>query len=256
MEISRHPSSPELAPLVRHVLVLKAADFTINALLPSETLTLVVRLSGSIFDVSHGANEPIPRVALTGARDFPRSVAYAPGTETLLVEFQPGAARKFLNVPQTELFGRTLSARDLFNDADVDRLEYRLLTAAEPERLRIIQDFVLSAVSEVQPHPAVDRALALIRRSGGTLSVRRLVESVGTNKDTLEKRFLQELGFGPKTFLRISRMKRVLASIDGTESLGALAAQFAFSDQSHFNHEFRAMVGLAPREYVIQGTRW
>jgi AraC-like DNA-binding protein len=255
--MTRYFPSPGSASLIRHFLVLKADDFTVNTLLPSDALTLVLRLSGSVYDVSSSTQELVPSTALTGARNFPRSVAYAPATKVVVVEFRPGASRRFLSFAPSDLFGRTLSAREIFGDGDIDRLEYRLFMAkTDQERMKIIEDFVLSAISDVQPHPAVERALSLIHRSNGQLSVRRLVESLGTNKDSLEKHFRRELGFGPKAFMRISRMKEALALVGGTESLSTLALQFGFSDQSHFNHEFRTMVGLTPQDFIRAGSRW
>lgn len=257
MKIKRYLPSPRTASLIRHFLVLEADVFTINTLLPSDVLTMVLRLSGSVYDLSQDSQELVPGIALTGARDFPRSVAYAATTKAVVVEFRPVASRRFLPIAQSEIFGRTLPAREIFSEGDVDRLEYRLVaTTTEQEKIGIIEDFVLSGISDLEPHPAVEMALSLINRSDGQLSVRQLVENLGTNKDSLEKHFRRDLGFGPKTFMRIARMKRALALVGETESLTTLALKFGFSDQSHFNHEFRSMVGLAPREYVIQGTRW
>ncbi|MEU8637606.1 helix-turn-helix domain-containing protein [Amycolatopsis sp. NPDC048633] len=65
----------------------------------------------------------------------------------------------------------------------------------------------------------------------------------------LRRRFVQAVGYGPATYLRVSRFQRAVALAPRVAGLAALAAAAGYSDQAHLSRDCRALTGLTPRGY-------
>ncbi|WP_326938482.1 helix-turn-helix domain-containing protein [Amycolatopsis rifamycinica] len=65
----------------------------------------------------------------------------------------------------------------------------------------------------------------------------------------LRRRFVQAVGYGPATYLRISRFQRAVALAPRVAGLAALAAAAGYADQAHLSRDCRALTGLTPRRY-------
>jgi AraC-like DNA-binding protein len=77
--------------------------------------------------------------------------------------------------------------------------------------------------------------------------VEALAQQAGLSARTLERRFLDALGVGPKQHLRFVRFERSRQLIARRGLTGAeIAAEAYFVDEAHFIHEFRRFSGLTP----------
>jgi hypothetical protein len=65
----------------------------------------------------------------------------------------------------------------------------------------------------------------------------------------LRRRFVQAVGYGPATYLRVTRFQRAVALAPRVRGLAALAAAAGYSDQAHLSRDCRALTGLTPRAY-------
>ena len=253
MTVQAYAPPADLIHLVRRFLVLRSAQRTLNTLLPTSGVTLVFRVSGAIFEAATLPSSPLPPLVVTGPRDFPRSVIYGPGTLAYVVELVPGAAQGLVGGALEDLWGTTVAAREVLPLAP--DLEEALRGApGDVEALGILAEVVRSRAG-APAHRLVAEAASLLARVPPTLSVRQLVDSLGTNKDSLEKRFRRDWGATPKVVLRIERLRGLIASWGPEETWADRAHRWGYSDQSHFNHEFRSMLGMAPGEFV-RGDRW
>jgi AraC-like DNA-binding protein len=63
-----------------------------------------------------------------------------------------------------------------------------------------------------------------------------------------ERRFKHSTGISPKLYARLVRFEAVCDALseDPDRSLTGLAHDFGYADQSHFNHDFKALSGLTP----------
>lgn len=124
-----------------------------------------------------------------------------------------------------------------------------LATAVIGGARAVLEDLLWQRLQAAQaPHPAVLRALSVIG-SGG--SVEQAVRQSHYSHRHLLTLFKQATGLSPKAYARIVRLQGVLKALHRDPALGwAEAADAAgYSDQSHFNREFRAFSGLTPAEW-------
>ena len=80
-----------------------------------------------------------------------------------------------------------------------------------------------------------------------------LTENLAISESQLRRRFLAEVGIGPKTLQRTLRFQGYLALAQATKhgSLVAdLAAEVGYADQAHLSRECVRLTGLTPRELL------
>ena len=73
--------------------------------------------------------------------------------------------------------------------------------------------------------------------------------SVTVSERRLRRRFVQAVGYGPATYLRVTRFQRAVALASRVPGLAALAAAAGYADQAHLSRDCRALTGLTPRAY-------
>ena len=117
------------------------------------------------------------------------------------------------------------------------------------ERITILESILAARLTTRRAiHPAVPQALEQLRV---TSSIRRIVQASGYSHRTLISLFRRSVGLTPKQYVRVLRFQRVLETVSVAEktSLVDVAMEAGYSDQAHFNREFRAFAGVTPTEY-------
>jgi AraC-like DNA-binding protein len=101
---------------------------------------------------------------------------------------------------------------------------------------------------DARPPSAAARALELVRRSAGRVSVDRAAERVGVPLRTLHRAVRSEAGISLKRFARVTRLLAAVTRADRNPGpcWASIAADSGFCDQSHLVRECRAITGLAP----------
>jgi AraC-like DNA-binding protein len=221
--------------------------------LPTGAMHLVFRVSGAplrLFDrVDDAVGRVVGHAVVGGARDsfYVRDVS-TPSC-TVGAQFHAGAAPLLLGAPADELAGRHTVLGDLWG-ADAERARARLIEADGPERkLELLEAMLADRLPRVRGlHPAVAMALSRFAHDGG---VREVVARSGYSHRRFIALFRGAVGITPKTYTRVLRFQRVLARLARAPSSAwvDVALDAGYSDQSHFNREFRELAGVSPGEY-------
>jgi transcriptional regulator GlxA family with amidase domain len=97
----------------------------------------------------------------------------------------------------------------------------------------------------------VGEALRRITRAAGNLRVRELAAGLGLSDRRLEQIFHLHVGLSPKAACRLARFRGTLDLLAQPKrpTWAEIALDGGFSDQSHLVNEFRALTGLAPRDF-------
>jgi AraC-like DNA-binding protein len=127
---------------------------------------------------------------------------------------------------------------------------------ARDRRPRTTLDLFESIVAARLPRirglqPEIAEALGRFAIGGGSGGVGRIVEDSGYSHRRFIALFRRAVGLTPKVFWRVRRFQRAIARLAAASdtSLAELALDEGYSDQSHFNREFREFTGLTPRQY-------
>jgi transcriptional regulator GlxA family with amidase domain len=96
---------------------------------------------------------------------------------------------------------------------------------------------------------------AALRAARPRAPVEALADGLGVGERQLRRRFVDAVGYGPKTLQRVLRFQRFLALAgDGGDDLAALAFAAGYADQAHLTRECRRLAGLPPAALLATGA--
>ncbi|MGR3660261.1 MAG: helix-turn-helix domain-containing protein [Paracoccaceae bacterium] len=108
--------------------------------------------------------------------------------------------------------------------------------------------------------------------SEGAVEARKIVEMIdatpellrvadvavlaGVSVRQLQRLFAAHVGVSPKWVIERYRMFEAVAALEGADavSLADLSVQLGYSDQAHFNKQFKRITGISPGAYRAQGA--
>ena len=261
MQLKRAPAV-RLRPYIRDVWFSgRGAPETAASenVLPTGDMHLVIRLSDEPVRLVDRDNantvECFGYCVVGGARSswYRKEVTRQPA-RSIGVQLKPGAAEMLFGMPASDFAERHVTLEDLWGRTATN-IRNRLLEAGEPDRqLRELETILGERLPVIRGlHPAVAGALEQFAMSG---SVRDAVRRSGYSHRHFVALFRRSVGLTPKVYTRVSRLQRVLAWCSGGSGEDALSFSWAqmalragYSDQAHFNREFRAFAGVTPEYY-------
>ncbi|WP_345166316.1 helix-turn-helix domain-containing protein [Nibribacter koreensis] len=158
-----------------------------------------------------------------------------------------------------------VSASDVLNsaapcqkelDASFSTFRQRLSQVkSSTERVRLTDTYLKSFIQAASPTAEsnyVQTAARLIRLQKCHVSVEGLSQNLCIGMRQLERAFKKDLGLSPKTYMRLSRLSSVLQLIAQNPNLPLAQLSYlgGYSDQAHFNREFKRMTGVVPTKYL------
>jgi AraC-like DNA-binding protein len=257
MLLIRRPG-PRLSPFVK---ILWALDQTASSrpvaayrerVLPTGEMHLAFRLSNHplrlLDDIDDPIAHPVGHMVVGGARASYYVRELSEPVRSVGAQLHPGAGELLFGVPADELAGRHIPLEDVWGPSAVEARE-RLIEAGAPERqLDVLQALLAARLPTVRGlHPAVAHALG---RFTTTANVRQVVKESGYSHRRFIQLFRRTLGLPPKLYCRILRFQEALErGSTQAASWVNVALDAGYSDQAHFNREFREFAGVTPGEY-------
>src|SRR5262245_42060594 len=241
--------APELATYVSSVWVLDvAADGAAyeHRTVPNGSVEISYAIGADVVDVS-------------GPQRGPTVVRAAPGTAIVGVRFRPGMASAVLGQPSSELVDARADAYDVFGSGAASLAERLAEAGSVSNAARLLErELAGRLAAPLGPDPLVTAALA---RLGPWLSssVGERTADLPMSSRQLRRRFVSEVGYGPKTFQRVLRFQVFLAlthlQSGSRAGLARLANRAGYADQAHLTRECRALTGLTPRAFLDEMWR-
>ena len=131
-------------------------------------------------------------------------------------------------------------------------LERELLLVSEDlsslrERTAAIESVLMARLLRDSHHSYAIKLAARIVESAGRVSVDQLATAAGISSRQLERRFLREIGIGPKLLGRILRFQQVFRAVERVDSAWAsIAVECGYYDQAHLIRDFSQFAGQTP----------
>lgn len=250
---------PALRPFVA---VLWASDDTARTeprviererVLPTGAMHVVFRLSPEPLRVFGDAGDRVGRTVSHAIIGGARATAYVRDVSSPACSvgamLHPGTARLLFGGSAAELSGAHTPLEDVWGSRAAAARE-RLLEARSPEqRLDLFEALLLERLPRVRGvNPAVAEALGKL----GACPVNGVVAESGYSHRRFITLFVDAVGLTPKRYARVLRFKQVLARMVAApnEPLARVALEAGYSDQAHFNRDFREMAGISPTRYL------
>ena len=177
-------------------------------------------------------------------------------THVLGLLFEPIGLHALSGCDMSALTDRTLDAREVLPEPLLHAIEARLPRASSEAAHGEIHQALAGHAARALPHWLWSLA-ATIARCQGLVNLGQAYAAAGRSPRHINARFKMAVGVSPKVLCRIHRLQALLMAIDpgAPVSWTELAHRFEFTDQAHFNREFRAFSGLTPSQYLAQRRR-
>ncbi len=194
---------------------------------------------------------PSPPLLLLGAAKERREAAVVPGCRYFGIRFAPGIFYRNNSISPRQLCGRILP---LENPEDYSPLLPANLARFESleKRTSYFSENVLPCFKKYPTPPAVTHILHRILLEEGTLHVTELARELSYSERHINRLFLSSLGLGPKLFCKQVRFQSTLAKLKKTpdRKIASAILQAGYSDQAHFQREFKEFMGITPKQYL------
>jgi AraC-like DNA-binding protein len=165
-------------------------------------------------------------------------------------------ARSLLGVSVGEMANQLVPLEDVLGDFAVELAERLAGAPCAQARHAIAQRLLASRLSESRaPAREVAYVLGRLQATHGSARVEALAAEIGWSRRHLAARFREIVGLPPKTIGRLFRVEHAAQQLHAGDQLADIAYQAGYADQSHFNREFRELVGCTPSEFpFVQDT--
>ncbi|WP_406193110.1 helix-turn-helix domain-containing protein [Kitasatospora sp. NBC_01560] len=221
---------------------------------PTDVVTLVVGLSEPLRLTDAIDHRAALRAAspVGGLRRTATVAEHQGRLEGVSLSLRPADAHRLFGPVLGELEHNWADLPDLLGRPARQLIERTAEQSDWAERFRLLDAFLAPRLDQgPQWADEVSWAWAELRRTGGTVPVRDLVQGTGWSRRRLETRFREAVGLAPKQAGQVIRLQRALrCHQDGTtRSWAETAAVCGFYDQAHLTNTFRATMGCSPAQF-------
>lgn len=164
------------------------------------------------------------------------------------IEFLPGGANRLLGLNLKDFTDRREPL-----DLVCPSLSIGIKNAFEQSQMvaylsNAIDTLLLTALAEMPGNP---RPLSpILKHVSCQSTVSTAAEKIGYSERHLQRLITEALGMRYKTFTRLTRINLAMQRMEKDPvAFTKLAHALGYYDQSHFNHDFKAVCGISPTKY-------
>jgi AraC-like DNA-binding protein len=250
MKFEKHIPTTQLKDYIKYYVVSENNVESEYKVFPSTGLVIGFQYKGQLSVVKEKALNKLASAGISGVADSYRVFKNSAGIGTILVYFTEVGFAHFTSNPANELFNLSLSLSEIFEKGRVSEVEEKLtLASTDKQRIKMVEQFLLSQLKDIQTDKLIVEAVRLIYQSKGTIRVKELNERLLISQSPFEKRFRKMVGTAPKKFASIIRFNTVLDNLSKTKSLTEISYENNFFDQAHFIKDFKHFTGETPEQF-------
>lgn len=253
MRYREHKVAPILAKHIECIWLLESDDEPISStpqrLLPDGCIELILNFSDRFREHKQtGQSYLQPQRFVVGQMTRPMLVSPTGRVEILGIRFAPGGTLPFFSCPPGELTNSIAPLADVATTLEKE-LSDRLYEARDwTEKIRLLETALIKLLlTKEDGRASLQGAISRIIRAGGQTSVDLLANDLGISGRQLERRFLKEVGLGPKLLCRILRFQQVFRAVESDDPNWArIATDCGYYDQAHLIRDFRQFAEQTP----------
>jgi AraC-like DNA-binding protein len=195
----------------------------------------------------NGKREYQPVNMIVGQMTRPILISPTGRIELLGIRFHPGGAFAFFRTPLHEFTNRVVDLGALCSKFEYDLAASAGDSPSNKTRIPIVERLLAARARELRSEPSLVGLTSMIVRRGGQISVDRLAREAGISSRQLERKFLREVGIGPKLLCRILRFQQIFGAVNRNDAgWASVAADCGYYDQAHLIRDFSQFAGQSP----------
>jgi AraC-like DNA-binding protein len=251
-----------LAPFIECFWILEGAHAVGHAaperILPDGCVEIILNFAAPFSAIDqNGKSEIQPRHFLVGQMTRPMLIAPSGEVQLIGIRFHPGGTFPFIDTPIYDTVDSVIELGTLSC-----RLERELLTAANdgsemPDRIGALQIVLSNRLRASKREPRLLALTAKIVQTAGLVSLDELAAQASMSPRQLRRRFLDEVGIGPKLLCRLLRFQLVFAAANKEENdWASVAFDCGYYDQSHLIRDFRQFANETPAALLDHSSQF
>ena len=175
--------------------------------------------------------------------------------EVFGIRFMPGVQPGLIGCTMREVLEQKIPIEEILK-GDAGWLEKLEEEHDFYQRIRIfIEAYTKAQKQEKKPFgktEMVQSVKQMVYESDGKVKVSEMQEKTGYSMRYLNKAFMEEMGFSPKTFCKIIQFQRALEFLNygAPDKMTDAAVFLGYYDQPQFIHDFSRYAGITPKKYL------
>lgn len=186
---------------------------------------------------------------------------YREPREIFGIRFMPGKHPEFLSTKTKELLGTKHKTEQVLN-CDSNFLEEMSRQHSFSERINVFMEHFPIPGKKIRQHNFGKKELLqavkeFIYESSGKIKIHDLEEKTGYTERYINKIFIEEMGFSPKTFCKIIQFQKALETLNSgrPKNMTETSINLGYYDQSQFIRDFTKFCGTTPLKYLKMKTQ-
>ncbi len=186
------------------------------------------------------------------------------GKEYFGVRFRPGFQPAGISVVLKDLIDHKLPLEEVLTERESNLLRKMSEQHDFYQRIRIfLEEYTKFEKKREKPFGKIELLVTvknMVYDSDGLIRVSKMAEKTGYSERYINKVFIEQMGFSPKTFCKIIQFQRSLEFLNygAPDKMTEAAVYLGFYDQAQFIKNFRAYAGITPKQYLklIQSEKY
>lgn len=207
-------------------------------------------------EYSNGESKLVPRIHIVGSQASHSSFAHFHGRHLGFGIFLwPLASWQLFRIPPAALANQNGAGRDLFGNG-IQTLWLRLAESHTfQKRIQVAEEYLLPFAINPQAQTSIMKSAQHSLRHNGAIRIEELANHNALSVRQYQRRFIEEVGFSPKLFTRITRFQAALDAkrMAPHRSWMSVAHDCGYFDQMHLIRDFKSLGGEIPSELIQQG---
>jgi AraC-like DNA-binding protein len=209
----------------------------------------------NVLDYKQLVQRKSPTVVVVGPQTYRRVEMQLQGAlESFVIMFQPDGLHRLFSVPMHELTDQDYEAHSVLGGFISHVRQCLGNSKSFTERVRLVDKVLLRQSLRSRGFDGISAAANRIMLAGGRVGIPALADRAALSMRQFERRFIRQVGMGPKLFARIARFEAALETKarSATKPWTDIAHEFGYYDQMHMVHDFGKFAGKTPTETLIQ----
>lgn len=175
MKFDKHLPTEQLKPYIKYFVVSENELENEYKVFPSSEPIIGFQYKGQLATLKDNTESKLTTAGITGITDGYKVLKNSADFGTVLVYFTEIGFTHFASHPANELFNLTLSLDDIFDKNNVTEVEEKLTIAiTDNQRIKIVEQFLLSQLKDIETDKLIVKAVKLIYLSNGTIRIKEL----------------------------------------------------------------------------------
>lgn len=220
---------------------------TPERILPDGCVELILNFGERFLQHTNGRRASQPRHFLVGQMTGPILISPTGRVELLGIRFHPGGTSSFLRLAMSEVTDQVTELGAVSSELERELLSRSQDLLSLDQKREAVERVLIRRLLRDTPLRSAMRLASRIVNSAGLISVDQLAADAGISSRQLERRFLREVGVGPKLLSRILRFQQVFRAVERSDAAWAsIAVECGYYDQAHLIRDFNQFAEQTP----------